>query len=423
MNSRVLPVFLIFLTSLLLVIGCGGTGSGSSYSSSWLGVITDPNAAGSWQIEVRPSAVSILPGQAISVAVLVKDAYGHPLNDVSVQLASYRGTFEDQSGNTTNGWFTTRFTAGPDQGTEMITALANGIMGSKALVVQQAPPKVPVVRVITSAATTLAENAISVAVGVTINGTPADNTAILLSSTIPGTFDSDSGQVSDGWFSTSFKPAADAAGVGTITALVHGVRGDASLAVVKQKKESPQLTIAVNPDSVYQGQTAAVIVLAKDAAGFPSSAKIYLSGTLEGTFGDKDGTPEDGVFYTEFTAGNEVGSATLTVSSLGASASVILSIERPEIVMNISASMDSVKINERVPVSVLVTDVYQRPINNAPIHLTAGLGCYLDPESGNTNDDGYAFFEFVASKTAGISTIHALTEGATASAQINVVGP
>ncbi|MDD2997989.1 MAG: Ig-like domain-containing protein [Candidatus Riflebacteria bacterium] len=428
MKLRIVPVCLTFLAFFMLIIGCGGGGSGSSYSSSWLGITTDPNSAGSWQVELKPSAVSLTPEQVISVAVLVKDSYGHPLNDVTVTLAASRGTFDDESGETVNGWFSTTFTAGKAQGTEMMTVMANGIMASKSLIVQSPAAKTPVVKIITSSDSTLAETPIIVAAGVSFDGVAAEDATVLFSLTLTGKFDSDSGSVTDGWFSTSFTPDAEVSGVGTVTAMVNGVIAHAPLAVVKQKKDTPQLSISVSPDSVFQGQTTAVIVLAKDSAGFPSSADVNLSSSLNGLFDDKEeiitGTPVDGVFFTKFTAGKEVGNSTITVFGLdNASASTILSIERPDIVMNISPSLNSVKIDERVPVSILVTDTYLRPIADAPVRLTAGLGCLCDPESGETNDNGYMFFEFVASQTAGISTIHALTEGATASAQITVVGP
>ena len=91
--------------------------------------------------------------------------------------------------------------------------------------------------------------------------------------------------------------------------------------------------------------------------------------------------------------------------------------------MKVSPSMSTVKIKERVPVSVLVTDTFFRPIENAPVYLSAELDCDCSPEEGRTNDDGYFFFDFVASTTAGVSKIHALTAGATGTAQITVVGP
>lgn len=424
MNTKVLPIGLVCLSLFILLIGCGGSGSGNSYSSDWLGITNDPSSTGSWQIDIRPSAVAINPGQTVSVAVLVKDAFGHPLDAVNVLLSSQLGgTFEDQSGTTAKGWFSTRFTAGASLGTEAITVLAKETMASKSLLVQAAGVKTTAIKIVTSAATTLAGSSISLAVGVTTDGASAERASVLLSSTIPGSFDSESGQTTSGWFSTTFKPDATASGIGTITAMVAGEKSEVSLSVVKQKAAAPQLTISVNPDAIFQGQTAAVIVLAKDAEGFPSTSKVYLSASLNGAFGNNEGTPEDGAFYTEFTAGKEIGSASITVFSVGASASTILSIERADIVMKISPSASKVKVDASVPVSILVTDTYSRPISGTDVYLRAELGCYLTPNSGTTNEDGYLFTEFTASKTAGISIINALTAGATASAQITVIGP
>jgi len=281
----------------------------------------------------------------------------------------------------------------------------------------------PTIQIVTSADTVQAGSMVTVAVGVSENGVPSNEVEVRLSSTLKGDFGSDSGKVENGWFTTTFKPDAETAGVGTLTAMVNGTKSEKTITAVKEKVASPILTVSVNPDSIFQGQTASVIVIAKDASGSPSTAKINLSASLAGSFNPDDGNPVDGIFFSEFTAGKEVGSATLTAYSGDASASAVISIEKPEIVIKVSPSMNSVKIKERVPVSVLVTDTFSRPIENAPVYLSAELGCYCSPDEGKTNDDGYLFFDFVASTTAGVSKIHALTTGATGTAQITVVGP
>jgi hypothetical protein len=97
--------------------------------------------------------------------------------------------------------------------------------------------------------------------------------------------------------------------------------------------------------------------------------------------------------------------------------------ERPEIVAKLSPSVDRIKIEERIPVSVLVTDTYSRPISDTEVYLKASLGCECSPESGNTNEDGYLFFDLIAGDTTGTTTIRALTAGASDSADINVFGP
>ncbi|MGM0600003.1 MAG: hypothetical protein ACQETH_09330 [Candidatus Rifleibacteriota bacterium] len=424
MLFRLMTVFTGIMLVLALFTGCGGGSSGTSHSSSWLGLTTTPETFDPAEIEIKPSAVTLSPGQTISLALLVKDSFGHPLDDVEVQLASeLGGTFEDEKGETYNGWFSTRFTAGKSAGTEAITVFSKGLMETKSLLVQTGVPDTTDIKIVSSSDSTLAETPVTLAVGVAINGNQADGENVLLSSTIPGRFYDDSGSVENGWFTTSFTPDSSAYGVGTITAMVNGEKADKSLAVVKQKQSSPQLQISVHPDAVFQDQTAAVIVIAKDSEGFPSDSKVYLSTSLNGEFYDKEGTPQDGVFFTEFTAGKEVGSASLNVHSMEASASTILSIERPTIVADLSPSVDSVKVGEMAPVSLLVTDTYSRPIPYAQVYLSASLGCYCEPESGETNDDGYYFFDFVASQTAGISTIRALTAGASDSADITVVGP
>jgi hypothetical protein len=425
MRSKLVVAGLIVLAIFFILTGCGNSGSnGSSYSSSWLGVTPDPSAKNAAVIDIRPSAVAIQPTQTISLAILVKDSYGHPVDGASIQLSSHLGGFfEDESGETEKGWFSTRFTAGSRVGTEAITVLIDGLAQTKSLLVETIPGSSPVVQVITGANSTLVDTPVTVAVGATIDGAKADGINVLLSATIPGSFYNNSGELEKGWFTTSFTPDSDASGIGTITAIVEGVIADTSLAVVKQKKESPQLSISVHPDAVFQDQTAAIIVTARDSSGFPSSSNVYLSTSLNGTFDQVSGAPEDGVFFTEFTAGKEVGSATLTVFAMDASASTILSIERPEIVAKLSPSVDRIKIEERIPVSVLVTDTYSRPISDTEVYLKASLGCECSPESGNTNEDGYLFFDLIAGDTTGTTTIRALTAGASDSADINVFGP
>ncbi|MDD3146373.1 MAG: hypothetical protein PHD82_03640 [Candidatus Riflebacteria bacterium] len=424
MKQRFLSACFMVFAIIMLTIGCGGGGSsGSSISSGWLGV-TDPNAAGKWQIEIQPSAVAIRPEQTISLSVLVKDAYGHPLDGVKVLFSSQLGgKFEDENADTKNGWVSNKFTAGKQQGTEAIVVVANDISVSKSLLVQAAAGNPPVSQIITSEDTTLAGNIVTVAVGATIDGSPASGLEAALSSTIAGRFGDSNGKIENGWFTTTFTSDKEASGVGTITAMINGVKTEKSLSVVKEKIASPVLKISVNPDAVFLGQSATVIVISKDESGAASNARINLSASLAGSFYPREGTPNSGVFFSEFTAGNEVGSAALTVFSGESSASAILSIEKPEIVMSITPSKDSVKVDERVPVSLLVTDTFSRPISSAKIFLSAELGCECDDDTGSTNSDGYFFFEFIASQTAGLSHIHALTAGATATAQITVVGP
>lgn len=425
MKQKCFSACLLLFAITLLALGCGGGGSsGTSLSSSWLGV-TDPNAADQWQIEVNPSMVAVKPGQTISLSVLLKDAYGHPLNDVKLLFASQLGgTFEDKSVDTVKGWASNMFTAGNQPGTDAIIVMAKETSVSKPILVQAATSVSPVISLTTSSDSTLADNPITVVTGVSVDGVAANDLEVKLSSTIKGDFGSESGKVENGWFSTTFKPDTGvAAGVGTITAMVNGAKAEKTIAVVTQKIAAPQLSISVNPAAVFQGQTASVIVIAKDEAGSGSTANVFLSCTLEGKFNPQSGTPEGGVFFSEFTAEKEVGVATITVTSGLSSASAMLSIEKPEIAMNVTPSKTSVKVSERVPVSVLVTDTYSRPIENASVYLSAELGCYCSPDEGKTNDDGYMFFEFIASKTAGISNIHALTAGATGTAQITVVGP
>lgn len=426
MKQRCLLACLAGLLLVFLSLGCGGGGgsAGTSIASSWLGKSADPDANNQVAVDIRPSAVTLRPGQAISLAILVKNSMGYPLDGAEIQLASLLGgEFDEKTGKTEKGWFSTKFTAGSLVGTEAITALVNGKLESKSLLIQAVPASVPVVQIITSADSTLADTAINVAVGATIDGAPADGLNVLLSSTINGTFGDDAGSLSKGWFTTSFKPDAKAEGVGTITALIEGIIVKTSLSVVKQKKGVPQLKIAVNPDAVFQDQSAAVIVTATDGNGFPSSANVYLSSSLNGSFSSSNGTPEDGMFFTEFTAGKEVGSCTITVFSMDASASTVLSIERPVIVAKISPSSNRVKVEEKIPVSVLVTDSFARPISGTEVYLRADLGCTCSPENGNTNDDGYLFFELTAGDTAGTTVIRALTAGTNASASVTVFGP
>lgn len=425
MKKFILPALCLLLVLSFLAAGCGGgSGSGDSVSSSWLGLTTDPDVAGNLQVDIKPSSVAVRPGQAIALSVFVKDGYGHPLDGAKLAFASQLGgTFDDKTAETSNGWVSNIFTAGNQPGTEAIIVLASEKSFSKSLLVQNPVAVNPTIQIVTSADAVQAGSAVTVAVGVSENGVLINEAEVRLSSTLKGDFGSDSGKVENGWFTTTFKPDAETAGVGTLTAMVNGTKSEKTITVVKEKVASPILTVSVNPDSIFQGQTASVIVIAKDASGSPSAAKINLSASLAGSFNPDDGNPVDGVFFSEFTAGKEVGSATLTAYSGDASASAVVSIEKPEIVIKVSPSMSSVKIKERVPVSVLVTDTFSRPIENAPVYLSAELGCYCSPDDGRTNDDGYLFFDFVASATAGVSKIHALTTGATGTAQITVVGP
>ena len=426
MKRFILPTVCLLLIVAFLVVGCGGgSGSGDAISSSWLGITADPDLVNNLQVDIRPSSVAIRPGQAIALSVFVKDGYGHPLDGAKLAFASQLGgTFDDRTAETSGGWASNLFTAGNQPGTEAIIVMAGEKSYSQSLLVQNPAVINPTIQIVTSADSTISGSSVTLAVGVSENGVPLNDVEVKLSSTINGDFGSDSGKVENGWFTTTFKPNTEVAGVGTLTAMVNSTSVSKSLAIVKEKMPNPVLSMSVSPESVFPGQTASVIVIAKDENGSPALSEILMvSPSLAGGFNPSSGKPVDGLFITEFTAGNEIGSATLSARSGEAVASTVLSIEKPEIVMKVSTSMNTVKVNEKVPVSVLVTDTFLRPIENAPVYLSAELGCYCSPEEGKTNDDGYFFFDFVASTTAGISKIHALTAGATSTAQITVVGP
>lgn len=423
MKKVILPAACLLLVLAFLFVGCGGGSSGDAVSSSWLGLTADPDVVGNLQIDIRPSSVSVRPGQTIALSVFVKDGYGHPANDVKLAFASQLGgTFDDKTAETSNGWVSTTFTAGTQPGTESIIVMTSAKSFSKPLLVQNPVAVNPTIQIVTSADTVQVGSMVTVAIGVSENGVPSNEVEVRLSSTLKGDFGSDSGKVENGWFSTTFKPG-DNSGLADIVAMVNGVKATKTLSVIKEKIASPILSVRVNPSAVFQGQSASVIVIATDETGGVSTAEISLDATLEGSFSPARGTPENGVFFSNFTSDKEVGIATITAWSGLSSATAQLSIEKPEIVMKVSPSMNTVKINERVPVSVLVTDTFSRPIENASVHLSAELGCDCSPKEGSTNDDGYMFFDFIASTTAGVSKIHALTADATGSAVITVVGP
>lgn len=99
MKKVILPAACLLLALAFLFVGCGGGGSsGDAISSSWLGLTADPDVAGNLQVDIRPSSVSVRPGQTIALSVFVKDGYGHPANDIKLAFASQLGgTFDDKT--------------------------------------------------------------------------------------------------------------------------------------------------------------------------------------------------------------------------------------------------------------------------------------------------------------------------------------
>lgn len=404
------------------IVGCGGGGDGSStMSSAGVGLDTTQLRGTGRVIAVMPTVGRLEPGQSAGIAVLVADQTGHPIDGASVQIQSrIGGELEPASGDTRQGWFYTRLKAGATVGTELLTALSGGALGSAAVVIDPAVVRPVSVQLFLGANQINPGRTTSVAVQVRRGNDPANEVPVLLTTTCSGEFAERSGQTANGWFQTVFT-GGDHPDTGEIMVTAQGVATSVPIRVSNAGTATRSMRVTLSPPELLFEQTSTVIVEVMDDLGAPANARLVLSGSLNGSFNPESGDSQGGLFSSVFTAGTEPGSCTITVSAFGSSASAVMSIYQPRTRLRVVPAVTRVRADtHKNPLMVAVTDEIGRPLSGATVVVNGTLGITFDSDSGNTNESGFFSTFFSTGSATGTAQIMAAANGATASVQLAV---
>ncbi len=424
-NRRGVWLFLALFYVVVAFCGCGGSGGGGGLTS---GVIP---TAGKTQVLVTVGSSRIYSSRSTAVTVYVKDEYGRAVSDKNVMLSALLGgELDPVSGSTENGYFYSRYTAGPGAGTEGITAMALGNVGTTSIIISS-QIATPGISIVTGASRVGPGKKTTIAVFVSSNGEPVPEADVSLSSSIGGEFGESKG-VTDkaGWYVTTYTAPENVTAQDSVSVLSLGVATQTIISIANQAPASLTAKLKLFPDAVFTGQACLVSVILTDANGNPANADVSLVCDYSGKWDDNSkesytATVVNGFHQTDFTAGKEVGSATISVNSFnGILASAVLSIEKPTVKVQLSMADTKVKRGNKLPLSVFVSDELLRPYTGMPVQLTSSLGGVFKDNSdstisgGDTNDNGIFIAFFEPGNTSGTTILTAYSEGTVASKSV-----
>jgi hypothetical protein len=409
-----LGLFLI-LPVVGYLAGCSGGAKGGGVASDWLGGTAQVINGTATAVNMMAVNSRIAPTETTALAIQIMDAQGRPADGAEVTLASLLGgTFDPATGQSVKGWFYTRYTAANLSGTETLTAMALGGVASVSLKIVAKEVATPTLKILTGAPQITPETPVSVAVYCDQNGILSNDIPVLLSSSKGGEFKENPGTITKGWFYTTFTPGAAAElGTYTIGAQVLGVTTDTTLLVANTPAPARTMVVTANPIAIYTGQDTVIVVQITDEFGAPANANLVMAADYEGTFEPPSGQSSNGVFYTTFTAGKEVGSATVKAIYGTTEGMTDVSIEKPILKITVKTASGRIKNSStKNPISVYVADDLQRPIAKAEVLLSASLtGGTFESESGQTGDDGFFSTFYTAGALTGSNTFTAMAQG------------
>ncbi|MEW6711732.1 MAG: hypothetical protein AB1403_18060 [Candidatus Riflebacteria bacterium] len=334
----------VFLILFLIAVitgfaGCSSSEEGS-FGSAWTTLpakneVADPVDVASTtstpeiSVKVTPAQATVLNDNSVPVSVTL---VGSNTSEMTVQVAmssSLGGTFNPDKGNFENGSFLTSFTAPSNlTGTAELVALAGSVIGTSAI---QILPKTQVTYQLQVTPSSLALGQLQttpLTVRVTdSNGVSVNDSEITLTTSLEGTFGSNTGKTQDGIFTTTFT-SGNVAGNCTITAVSQGVSGSAVVVI----SVMPSISIVPVFNPVANGQTQTLSVKITDERGNPlKGIKAYIYSSSGGAFNNaSDQTDDLGYVYFDYTAPAPApltGNDTITVQALGKTQALTIAIQ------------------------------------------------------------------------------------------------
>ncbi len=362
-----LIIFEILLVILVIGFwGCGGS-SGGGMGSSIIGITTTQVFTPEDAVKILPFSSSLQQGETTAIAILVTDENGNPKDAASVSVFSKLGaTWESTTGNTSKGWFYSKYTAGTVTGIDTIAAVSHGSSSTADLQILQKTVATPTLQMYLGNPSTPPAVPVNVSIYSSQVGQPTSDGTVVFSSNGTGNFKDITGTFSKGWFSTTFTPGTDTGSM-LLSASFLGVTTSAALNVVNATPPTRLFTVRAHPESIFTGQSSVVLVQVTDANGYPADANVVLSSNMAGTFAQSSGSSKDGIYSTTYQAGTDVGTVTISALYFDKIATTSIVINKPKISVTLATAANKAQINSnKNPVSVLVTKI---PATITPKHF------------------------------------------------------
>lgn len=275
------------------------------------------------------------------------------------------------------------------------------------------------------------EQDVRVAVFVNHNNKPADGKTVALVSSRNVAFGENSGVTKNGWYFTSYTPTANQLGTDTITAMTGDLATSTVVYIGNPAPASLTIDLVIQPTTLYPGQKATLTIRMKDSEGFPANGTVAFASSLAGLFSSTTRTITNGFDQVTFTAGHEVGTATINLRSGENAVSKEILIKLPATVLKFKNYPLTMKTNEKTILSLQLSDDLGAPLagqevywilNPADCGTITKVARKIDEYNTSTTSDqlGYVYVEFEASSTPAKAYISALLRDQIATISVEI---
>ncbi len=349
------------------------------------------------------------------ISAVVKDRYGNPIDGANLifSITSGSGKLSPISAETSEGVATVTYTASEDAGTVVIQAQAtNNVTGSVNIVLITA--RVGDVTVEASPAEIVANGSSTAGVKATvqdIEGRPVpDGTTVSFSTTngsITGTATTTQG------IATATLTSPTSMGSATVTATAGGISGTTTVTFLGGPAASIVLT--ANPTMLDADGSSSSDITAEvwDAYGNPAADDqlvVFTATSGMGSLSSTSETTSGGKAQVSFTAGLNVGTATITAKVGTVIETIDIQLTALDIQsVTVNALDDSIRANgtDTTDIVAVVINTNGDPVENTPVEFETDLGALQSPTTVYTDADGIATISLTSSTIPGTATVTA----------------
>jgi len=349
--------------------------------------------AGEMYLAVVPKTVTVQPSDTVDLMAVGYTSAGDTAN-IPVSWSMTAGSLVD---STTKGWrHYAKIKAGPNNGTFKVVAHGNQTTATDTATVTVA--QLPVAQVLVTPAVV----SVLIGAGVQLTATPQDANGNPLSGRVVNWSTSDAAvaSVNSGGLVTGV-----AAGAATVTATSEGQTGTSAVTV----STVPVASVSVSPASasLQTGQTVQLTATPKDASGNPLSGRAVNWSTSNATVATVSST---GLV----TGGGAAGSATITATSEGHSATSAISVTSvPVASVSVTPASASLSTGRTTQLTATPRDASGNPLSGRAVSWTTSNGAVATVSSSG----------LVTGAAAGSAMITATSEGQSGTSAVTVVLP